>query len=406
MSHMNFYQKKTMKKLSKGVGQMKKILSIILAVLMIATSIPFAFAADHSHGEALFKRAVNDDETAFCTVYEDGCAVVEGEGYADFYNCERWGWQEGYGFIRLETVYIGEGISEIINIKSSMEFVIGENNPYFSTDEDGSLYNKDKTELILFDSNSECYTVASSVKTLKSGCFSGWYISDLIIPDTVETIEPYAFQDCGVGYLELPATLKVIPEFAFYGFSCEGIVIPSTVEKIEDYAFDFGYDSYLFDVNTVMFIMNPECEIGEIGRGMKLLGYSGSTAERYADENGVAFDALDNDDHKHIFLPRVTKESTCTEDGILTYNCPCGNAQPYEGIDKSYGHYMDYDLPDADGNVYCEYCGVMADCRCICHKAERYDASDFEVFIYKIYRFFWKLFRINEECACGNDYHY
>ncbi len=385
---------------------MKKLLSIILAILMIVTTVPFAFAADHSHGEELFKKTVNDDETAFCTVYEDGCAVVEGEGYADFYNSYNWGWYEGYDFFRIETVYIGEGISEIINVESGFKIVIDENNPYFSVDEDSSIYNKDKTELILFNGNSTCYTVASSVKTLKSGCFSGWYISDLTIPDTVETIEANAFQDCSVGYLELPATLKVIPEFAFYGLSCEAIVIPSTVEKIEDYAFYFGKYSFWDDGNTVVFIMNPECEIGDIGRGMKLVGYSGSTAERYADENSVAFDVIDGDDHKHIFIPRVTKESTCTEDGILTYNCPCGNAQPYEGIDKSYGHYMDYDFPAADGNVYCENCGVMADCRCICHKAKKYDASDFEVFIYKIYKFFWKLFRINEECACGNDYHY
>lgn len=384
---------------------MKKILSITLAILMIVTIVPFAFAADHSHGEVLFKRAVNDDETAFCTVYKDGCAVVEGEGYADFYDFNWWSWQEGYDFFRLVTVYIGEGISEIINVESGMNFIIDENNPYLSVDEDGSLYNKDKTELILFNGNNERYTVASTVKTLKSGCFSGWRISDLTIPDTVETIESNAFQDCNVGYLELPATLKVIPEFAFYGLSCEAIVIPSTVEKIEDYAFAFSYYGFWNDGNTVMFIMNPKCEIGDIGRGMKLVGYSGSTAEIYANENGVAFDYLDKD-HKHIFLPRVTKESTCTEDGILTYNCPCGNAQPYDQTNKAYGHYMDYDLPATDGNVYCEYCGVMADCRCICHRAEKYDASDFEVFIYKIYKFFWKLFRINEECACGNDYHY
>ncbi len=384
---------------------MKKLLSIILAILMIVTSVPFAFAADHSHGEALFEKAVNDDETAFCTVYEDGCAVVEGEGYADFYGCYMWGWYEGYDFLNITTVYIGEGISEIINIDSGMKFVLDENNPYLSVDEDGSIYNKDKTELILFNGNSDCYTVASTVKTLKSNCFYGCYISDLTLPDTIETIEASAFQDCSVGYLELPATLKVITEFAFYGLSCEAIVIPSTVEKIEDYAFYFGEYSFWGDGNTVMFIMNPECEIGDIGIGMKLIGYSGSTAENYADEYGVAFDYLDKD-HKHIFIPRVTKTRTCTEDGILTYNCPCGNAQPYEHVYETYGHYMDYDLPAADGNVYCEYCGVMADCNCICHKAERYDASDFELFIYKLYKFFWKLFRINEECACGNDYHY
>ncbi len=378
---------------------MKKILSIILAILMIVTTMPLAFASDHSHGDALYKKAVNDEETAFCTVYEDGCAVVEGEGYADFYNCEWWGWYEGYDFFRFETIYIGEGISEIINVESGMKFVIDENNPCLSADEDGSIYNKDKTEFILFNGNSDCYTVAASVKTLKSGCFSGWYISDLTIPDTVETIEPYAFQDCSVGYLELPSTLKSISEFAFDGLWCEALVIPAAVEKIEDYAF------CVYDNNTVIFIMNPDCEIGYLSGDIKLVGYSGSTAESYADENGVAFDYL-NKDHKHIFLPRVTKASTCTEDGLFTYNCPCGNAQPYEHVYESYGHYMDYECPAADGNVYCENCGVMADCRCICHKAQKYDASDFEIFIYKIYKFFWKLFRINEECACGNDYHY
>lgn len=383
---------------------MKKILSITLAILMIASSIPFALAADHNHGEALFEKIVNDDETAFCTVYEDGCAVVEGEGYADFYKSYMWSWYEGFDF-SIEKVYIGKDISEIININSGMEFIIDENNPYLSSDEDGSIYNKDKTELILYNGYTQRYTVASTVKTLKSGCFSGNYIADLILPDTIETIEGGAFENCSVGYLELPATLKVIPSGTFYGLSCEAIVIPSTVEKIEDFAFYFGDYTFWGDGYTVMFIMNPECEIGDIGRDMKLIGYSGSTAEAYADETGLAFDYLDKD-HKHIFLPRVTKESTCTEDGILTYNCPCGNAQPYEGIDETYGHYMDYDSPAADGNVYCYYCGAKADCSCICHKAERYDASNFEVFIYKIYLFFWRLFGINEECVCGNDYHY
>lgn len=384
---------------------MKKILSITLAILMIVTSVPFAFAADHSHGDALFKRAVNDEETAFCTVYKDGCAVVEGEGYADFYRHYMWPVYEGVDSFSIGTVYIGAGISEIVNFDINADIIIDENNPYLSVGEDGSIYNKEKTELILFNGNSNCYIVAASVKTLKSGCFSGWYISDLTIPDTVETIEPYAFDNCSVGYLELPSTLKVIEEGAFWGISCESIVIPSTVEKIEDYAFDFGYYGFWNEGNTVMFIMNPECEIGDIGRGIKLIGYSGSTAEAYADENGLAFDYIDKD-HKHIFLPRVTKESTCTEDGLLTYDCPCGNAQPYEKIDETYGHYMDYDSPAADGNVYCYYCGAKADCNCICHRAEKYDASYFEVFIYKIYVFFWKMFRINEECACGNNSHY
>ncbi len=378
---------------------MKKILSITLAILMIATSIPFAFASDHSHGEALFKRAVNYDETAFCTVYKDGCAVVEGEGYADFSGCTWWFSEEGYYDYELNTMYIGEGISDIFNFDLYAEIIIDENNPYLSVGEDGSIYNKDKTELVMYNSSVKRYTVPSSVKIIKAGSFSGCGINDLIIPDTVEMIEPLAFESGSVGYLELPSTFKVIEEGVFYGLHCECIVVPATVEKIEDFGF-YAYNK------TVLFIMNPDCEIGYLGEDIKIMGFSGSTAERYADENGVAFDAIDSDDHKHIFIPRVTKEITCTEDGIFTYNCPCGNAQPYEHIDESYGHYMDYDKPATDGNVYCEICGVKADCNCFCHKATRENASEIQRFIYKIYTFFWKLFRINEECACGNDYHY
>lgn len=378
---------------------MKKLLSIILAVLMIATTVPFAFAADHSHGEELFKRVVNDDETAFCTVYEDGCAVVEGEGYADFSGCTWWFSEEGYYDYELNTMYIGEGISDIFNFALYAEIIIDENNPYLSVGEDGSIYNKDKTELVMYNSSVKRYTVPSSVKIIKTDSFSGGGINDLIIPDTVEMIEPLAFYRCSVGYLELPSTFKVIEEGVFYGLHCECIVVPATVEKIEDFGF-YAYNK------TVLFIMNPDCEIGYLGGDIKIMGYSGSTAERYADENGVAFDAIDSDDHKHIFIPRVIKESTCTEDGIFTYNCPCGNAQPYEHIDESYGHYMDYDKPATDGNVYCEVCGVKADCNCFCHKATRENASEIQRFIYKIYTFLWKLFRINEECACGNDYHY
>ncbi len=379
---------------------LKKTLSVILTLLMIMATIPFVFAAEHSHGEALFKRTVNDDETAFCTVYEDGCAVVEGEGYADFSQSDWWMPEEGYNFT-FGNIYIGAGITDIINASSNMNFIIDENNPYLSTDNDGSIYNKDKTELILYTGDQDCYTVASSVRTLKSGCFADCFIPDLTLPDSIETIEPFALEDCYVDYLELPGTLKVIQEDAFYRINCEALVIPSSVEKIEDDAFDVNYP---FGA-TVLFLMNPECEIGYLGKNIKLIGYSGSTAEEYANENSVSFDYLDKE-HKHIFLPRITKLSTCTEDGIITYNCPCGNAEPYERIVEKLGHFMDYDNPADDGNVYCECCGIKADCNCICHKAQNSDASAFEVLIYKIYTFFWKLFRINEYCACGNTSHY
>lgn len=99
---------------------------------------------------------------------------------------------------------------------------------------------------------------------------------------------------------------------------------------------------------------------------------------------------------------RVVKgyEATCTSPGRRDYKeCyVCGYS---ENADNSYaipapGH------KDADANGKCDVCGKdlgspSSKCGCMCHKE-----SGFSKFIYKILRFFWKLFRMNKSCSCGN----
>ena len=57
---------------------------------------------------------------------------------------------------------------------------------------------------------------------------------------------------------------------------------------------------------------------------------------------------------------------------------------------------------DSDNNGECDVCeknlnGDKTDnCSCMCHKD-----SGFMKFIYKILRFFWKLFGSNKTCDCG-----
>ncbi|MCQ2462164.1 MAG: metallophosphoesterase [Clostridia bacterium] len=69
-----------------------------------------------------------------------------------------------------------------------------------------------------------------------------------------------------------------------------------------------------------------------------------------------------------------------------------------EYIEKCTGHY------DMNGDGYCDICfdvvsGIVSpntqNCDCRCHK------SGVMGFIYKIQRFFWKLFGINKVCKCG-----
>ncbi len=86
----------------------------------------------------------------------------------------------------------------------------------------------------------------------------------------------------------------------------------------------------------------------------------------------------------------VVAPATCTEKGYTTYTCAvCSHS--YTG-----------DETPAVGHTYndkgvCEKCGKsrVDNCSHMCHK------SGFISFIWKIVRFFWKLFKMNPVCECG-----
>ena len=133
--------------------------------------------------------------------------------------------------------------------------------------------------------------------------------------------------------------------------------------------------------------------------------------------------------HKHE--GRVTAPS-CTEKGYTTYTCSvCGDT--YTANEKaSLGHNMSEVVPilapscenaghniikcsrceysevqqieatghsDNDNNNICDNCGkelsASSKCSCNCHK------TGFMSFIWKILRFFYKLFGMNKVCGCG-----
>ncbi len=123
----------------------------------------------------------------------------------------------------LTSVTIGSGVTSIdrgdfINCSSLTEIIVDANNKYYCS-EDGVLYNKDKTKLIFCPAG-------------KTG--------ELIIPNSVESIESSAFYNCsGLTSVTIGNNVKSIGYSAFK--NCTGltsITIPNSVTSIGACAFE------------------------------------------------------------------------------------------------------------------------------------------------------------------------
>lgn len=167
----------------------------------------------------------------------------------------------------LEELVIGNGLKELVdifgcceklqkvtigkNVKSiklnSMYFssnyspiFVHKDNKYYSSDENGVLFNKAKTKLILYPQNLalKSYTIpktvttigdfafygiskletvnTSNVKKIGEGAFYNSGIKEVVLGNKVETIGKYAFQECGkLKTIKVPAGVIKIGEMAF-----------------------------------------------------------------------------------------------------------------------------------------------------------------------------------------------
>lgn len=133
------------------------------------------------------------------------------------------------------------GSNAFLNSLNLKKISVAGNNTAFSSDSDGILYNKNKTALIV--------------------CPTGSETTDVAIPSTVESVNPYAFRNCNVKsvtmgnavtYLgdrcfehcnklrsiKFSSGLRAIESYTFHGcYLLSEIVIPEGVEAIEFGAF-------------------------------------------------------------------------------------------------------------------------------------------------------------------------
>ena len=131
------------------------------------------------------------------------------------------------------------------------KIIVDPANPYFSSDEDGVLYNKDKTLLLHYPlgKETETYTVADSVKEIDRYAFSFMQKTDrVILPPHLETLGYAAFAWCWtLKEVVIQSDLKTIEPGTFYdNYALKKINLPASVTFIGENA--FWNAEVLFDI--------------------------------------------------------------------------------------------------------------------------------------------------------------
>lgn len=301
-------------------NKISKILSALLAAVLVVTTVSFAFSAfaDQS-GDYTYE--ILDENTCSITGYTgsdhdivipseiDGYTVVE-IGFSAFEQPEEEPRKTITSVVIPNTVksigmtaFFGTNITEIIipegvetieqqafdacrdlvsaTLPSSLvtlgQSAFGsqdtklqeinlslENQNYCSVD--GIVFSKDMTKLIQ-------YPIGKTAKSYS-------------IPDTVTTIGEFAFMECqALEHINIPNSVTVIEDFAFCNTALKEIIIPQNIKNIGSWAFANNY------LTTIIILSKTDFEIGEgtfdDGRDQKFqtfIGYTGSGTEKMVNE--------------------------------------------------------------------------------------------------------------------------
>ena len=173
----------------------------------------------------------------------------------------------------LETVKIGKGVERILgnqafnDCEKLTSITVDSGNKIYSSDSDGILYNKGKTEILRYPEgiSKTAFTVPSGIEAIRTSSFrSAVNLKTVSFPKSLKTIDASAFTGC-----------TSITEVNYAGKEDEW-------NKIT-----IGNDN-----NAIL--------------SAKIVFAGGET-------------------HEHKYTSTVTKAPTCSEGGVKTYSCTCGH---------------------------------------------------------------------------------
>ncbi len=186
---------------------------------------------------------------------------VESIGYSAFGHCK------GITSIKIPKNVTNLNVYAFYFCTNLKQFTVDENNEYYSHDEYGVLYNKDKTLLIQYPINSDetIYAVPEGVEYIQDYAFYNitnlkkviipegvtsileatfrysYNLTEVILPNSITSIGEYAFGSCtSLKNIIIPEKVTSIGKGAFnYCTSLESIIIPNSVIDIGSWAFSY-----------------------------------------------------------------------------------------------------------------------------------------------------------------------
>ena len=216
----------------------KRFISYFLIIVMVATvfvNTPVVASAEDT--VATLTYSVSDGIATITGIAENGNIIRIPDEY------------EGAPVARISA----EGASKFHMSNTITAYIVDEDNQYFSSDENGVLYNYDKTELINYPAASLLtdFTTPASVKTIADYAFRGVInLQNVTLNEGIVNIGSYAFWTSNIVNISLPESLQTISKSAFWhSEKLTGINLPKNLISIGDAAFENCYSIEYFSVH-------------------------------------------------------------------------------------------------------------------------------------------------------------
>ncbi|MBQ9848401.1 MAG: leucine-rich repeat protein [Clostridia bacterium] len=243
---------------------MKKLLSFLLITAMVLALIPFSafsvFAIDET---------VTDEQGVIYTLSENGTyyivtgcdseiesvVVPETVNGIPVTTVHEWAFDDVF----VETITLSKNIvsfearSNYYSCNFLREINVPEENEYYCS-ENGILFNKDKTEIIVYPPHKEGdeYSIPETVTVIGDCAFYGSNLKSVIIPNGVVEIEDGAFSECG-----LLETIFIPESVVSIGGTFSGYIPLSSIKVDENNPNYSSQDGVLFNKSKTVLIQYP-----------------------------------------------------------------------------------------------------------------------------------------------------